>query len=174
MKKRVNERREKKVKKEEIEEEEDYYDDEENSDEIVTLNTHNKINIDLVGDITKIERGYVEVLLITTSDMLADKKGLIHGGFIFSSADYAAMAAVNEPHVVLVASDCQFLSPVRIRDEVKFIAKVRHKEGKKRNVNVTGYVLDIKVFEGVFKTVITEKHVLSLKILEDKLDSNEV
>ncbi len=173
MKKRVNERREKKVKDvPNIFEEDDldYY--EEDNGEVV-LNTHNKINTDLVGEITKHEKGYVEVKLITTSEMLADKKGLVHGGFIFSSADYAAMAAVNEPHVVLVASDCQFLSPVRVHDEVNFIAKVRHKEGKKRNINVTGYVLDIKVFEGIFKTVITEKHVLALKILEDKLDSNE-
>ena len=141
----------------------DYY---EEDDGVVILQTHNKINQELNGEIIKLEKGYVELRLSTTSEMLVDKFGLIHGGFIFSAADYAAMAAVNEPNVVLVASDCQFLSPVRVNDEVNFIAKVRHKEGKKRNVIVEAYVLDIKVFDGVFKTVITEKHVLKLKLLE--------
>jgi len=50
---------------------------------------------------------------------------------------------------------------------VKFIARVRHKEGRKRNINVEGYVLDIKVFEGEFKTVVTECHVLKLHVLDE-------
>jgi len=100
--------------------------------------------------------------------MLADDVGLIHGGFIFGAADYAAMLAVNERNVVLVASDCQFLSPVKLHDVVDVVAKVRHKEGRKRNVHVKAFVLDIKVFEGEFKTVITDKHVLKLKLLDEE------
>ena len=92
----------------------------------------------------------------------------IHSGFVFSAADYAAMVAVNERNVVLVGSDCQFLSPVKFHDEVNFIARVRHQEGRKRNVHVEGFVLEIKVFEGEFKTVITEKHILKLKLVEDE------
>lgn len=134
-------------------------------DEVV-LQTHNKINFDLCGEIVLHERGYVELRLTTHPDMLADSVGLIHGGFIFSAADFAAMAAVNETNVVLVGSDCQFLSPVKLHDEVNFIAKVRHKEGRKRNVHVEAFVLDIKVFEGEFKTVITDRHVLKLKLLD--------
>jgi acyl-CoA thioesterase len=114
------------------------------------------------------EKGYVEVDLETTKDMLADDMGLIHGGFVFSAADYAAMAAVNERNVVLVASDCQFLSPVKFGDIVNIKATLRHKEGRKRNVNVEAFVYDIKVFEGVFKTVVTERHVLKLKLLEQE------
>jgi acyl-CoA thioesterase len=114
----------------------------------------------------KLENGYVELRLSVTSEMVADDQGLIHGGFIFSSADYAAMVAVNERNVVLVGSDCQFLSPVKFGDEVNFVAKVRHKEGRKRNVHVEAHVLDIKVFEGEFKTVITDRHVLKLRLLD--------
>lgn len=136
-------------------------------DDKVFLQTHNKVNQDFSGEIIKLERGYVEVRLTTTPDMLADDIGLIHGGFIFSAADYAAMAAVNEKNVVLVGSDCQFLSPVKFHDEVNIIARLRHKEGRKRNVYVEAYVLDIKVFEGIFKTVVTERHVLKLKLLEE-------
>lgn len=143
-------------------------------DKSVTVQTHHKVNVDLTGQIVKLERGYVELRLITTPEMIADDIGLIHGGFIFSSADYAAMLAVNERNVVLVASDCQFLSPVKFHDEVNIIAKVRHKEGRKRNVHVEAFVLDIKVFEGEFKTVITERHVLKLKLLEEEAEEEVV
>lgn len=142
----------------------DYREDEENS---VILSTHENINRDLNGEILRLEKGYVELRLITSSEMVVDDQGLIHGGFIFSAADFAAMAAVNERNVVLVGSDCQFLSPVKFGDEVNFVARVRHKEGRKRNVHVEAHVLDIKVFEGEFKTVITDRHVLKLKLLEN-------
>jgi len=134
--------------------------------EEVFLKTHEKINHDLSGEIQKIGSGYVSLKLITIAEMVADNQDLIHGGFIFSAADYAAMAAVNERNVVLVASDCQFLSPVKLGDIVNFDARVRHKEGRKRNVHVVGKVLDIKVFEGEFKTVVTERHVLKLKLVD--------
>ena len=149
----------------------DYNEEDENK---VLLKTHEKINRDLNGEILKHESGYVETRLTTTADMLADDVGLIHGGFIFAAADYAAMVAVNERNVVLVASDCQFLSPVKYGDIVNFRAKVRHKEGRKRNVNVTGHVLDIKVFEGEFKTVVTERHVLKLKLLDTEKEDDEI
>jgi len=142
----------------------------------VSLETHTRINQDLSGEILVHEKGYVELRLTTTSEMIADSVGLIHGGFVFSAADFAAMAAVNEKNVVLVASDCQFLSPVKYHDEVNVIARVRHKEGRKRNVHVEAFVLDIKVFEGEFKTVITERHVLKLKLLDEdgKDNSGEI
>ncbi|SFV59990.1 Hot dog fold protein HP0420 [hydrothermal vent metagenome] len=138
----------------------------------VLVQTHERINQNLCGEIVKMELGYVELQLTTTVDMLADDIGLIHGGFIFGAADYAAMLAVNEKNVVLVASDCQFLSPVKLQDEVNVFARVRHKEGRKRNVHVEAFVLDIKVFEGEFKTVITEKHVLKLHLLDDAQTAN--
>ncbi|MCF6310355.1 MAG: PaaI family thioesterase [Sulfurimonas sp.] len=137
-----------------------------NKDDILPQ-THEEINHELSGEIEKLENGYVESKLVTIHEMIADNQGLIHGGFIFSAADYAAMLAVNEKNVVLVASDCQFLSPVKFGDIVNFIAKVRHKEGRKRNVHVSGYVLDIKVFDGVFKTVVLDRHVLKLKLMEE-------
>ncbi len=146
------------------------YDKNENE---VMLSTHERVNNDLCGEVLVLERGYVETRLRTIPEMVADDIGLIHGGFIFGAADYAAMLAVNEKNVVLVASTCQFLSPVKFHDEVKFVARVRHKEGRKRNINVEGYVLDIKVFEGEFKTVVTERHVLKLHLLAENGDNLE-
>ena len=153
---------------EEIHDDDLEYEDHREEVEVVEVGTHEKINHDLNGEIIVLEQGYVELRLTTTHEMIADDVGLIHGGFIFSSCDYAAMLAVNERNVVLVASNCQFLSPVKFRDEVKVVARVRHKEGRKRDVHVTAFVLDIKVFEGDFKTVVTERHVLKLQLLDDK------
>jgi acyl-coenzyme A thioesterase PaaI-like protein len=130
------------------------------------LDTHVDINHGLCGDIQKLEKGYAEVLLSTSQDMVVDEMGLIHGGFIFGAADFAAMAAVNERNVVLASSSSQFLAPVKVGDEVLVKAHVRHTSGRKRNVEVEAFVYDIKIFTGLFKTVITEKHVLKLKLLE--------
>jgi acyl-CoA thioesterase len=133
----------------------------------VYLETHLKINHALCGDIEKLQEGYAKIILTTNEDMRADSVGLVHGGFIFGAADFAAMAAVNDKNVVLAASNCQFLAPVRVKDIVAFEASVRHKEGRKRNVHVKGYTSDVKVFEGEFKTVITEHHVLNLSLLKN-------
>jgi acyl-CoA thioesterase len=142
----------------------------ESNEDDVFLQTHQKVNHELSGEILKLENGYVELKLVTIHEMIADSHGLIHGGFIFSAADHAAMLAVNEKNVVLVASDCQFLSPVKFGDIVNFIAKVRQKEGRKRNVHVTGHVLDIKVFDGEFKTVVLDRHVLKLKLMDEEVN----
>lgn len=140
----------------------------------IPLQTHNLINTYLCGEITKHEKGYVELELETENDMVVDEMGLIHGGFVFGAADFAAMAAVNERNVVLVASECQFLAPVKMGDKVLFKAQVRHQEGRKRNVHVKAFVLDIKVFEGEFMTVITERHVLKLKLDASQDEQEEI
>ncbi len=136
-------------------------------DSLVLLNTHEKLDSSLCGDVEELKLGYARISLATTEAMRADDVGLVHGGFIFSAADFAAMAAVNERNVVLASSVCQFLAPVRIGDFVIFEARERQKEGRKRSVYVTGSVFDIKVFEGEFKTVVTDNHVLNLTLLDN-------
>ena len=131
------------------------------------LVTHTRINQALSGEIDKLDVGYARVILETIDEMSADDLGLVHGGFIFSAADFAAMAAVNDKNVVLASASSQFLAPVKVGDNVVFEAKVRQKEGRKRNVHVKGFVLDIKVFEAEFSTVILERHILKLQLLED-------
>jgi acyl-coenzyme A thioesterase PaaI-like protein len=132
-----------------------------------SLYTHEKISNTFSGEIITLRAGYAKVLLETIEVMRADDVGLVHGGFIFSAADFAAMAAVNESNVVLASCNCLFLSPVRVGDKVTFEATEHQKEGRKRTVSVKGYVHDIKVFEGDFKTVITERHVLRLDLLKN-------
>lgn len=56
--------------------------------------------------------------------MAADEAGLVHGGFVFGLADYAAMLAVNHPHVVLGAAQVRFVKPVAVGDRLLAVADV--------------------------------------------------
>ena len=124
------------------------------------LNTHLNIDTSLCGKVTKLQKNYAEVLLHTTQQMTADRQGLVHGGFIFGAADYAAMSAVNDPLVVLGASSSKFLSPVKVGDAVLCKATVVSEKGKKREIEVEAFVDEKLVFVGAFTTFVLDKHVL--------------
>ena len=63
--------------------------------------THLAIDRRLCGEPLEIAEGSAIVVLVTLPEMAADDRGLVHGGFVFGLADYAAMLAVNDPLVVL-------------------------------------------------------------------------
>ncbi len=127
---------------------------------MMQLNTHLNINTSLCGKVTKLEENYAEVLLHTTQQMVADTQGLIHGGFIFGAADYAAMSAVNDPYVVLGASSSKFIAPVKVGDAVMCKATVVSIKGKKAEVDVEAFVNEKLVYEGNFTTFVLPAHVL--------------
>ena len=124
------------------------------------LNTHLEIDNSLCGKVVKLAEGYAEVLLHTTSQMRADAQGLVHGGFVFGAADFAAMSAVNDPNVVLGSATSKFLAPVRVSDVVLLKATVIAEKGKKREVSVEAFVKDKPVFEGSFVTFVLGAHIL--------------
>ena len=124
------------------------------------LNTHLNIDTSLCGKVTRLEENYAEVLLCTTQQMGADAQGLVHGGFVFGAADYAAMSAVNDPYVVLGASSSKFVAPVKVGDTVLCKAVVVNTKGKKSVVEVEAFVNDKLVFEGEFTTFVLPSHVL--------------
>jgi len=137
-------------------------------DDDIELNTHQRINKELCGHVVELSEGYAKVELLTTREMAVDHMGLVHGGFTFGAADFAAMAAINDPNVVLVSSECRFLSPVKVGDTVVFEAKERYHESKKRRIHVVGKFKDIKVFEGNFLAVVLDRHVFKLKLIKDR------
>ncbi|CAE8594489.1 unnamed protein product [Polarella glacialis] len=98
--------------------------------------------------------------MVASKEMKADAQGLTHGGFYFGMADYAAMLAVNDPHVVLGAATAKFLKPVRTGDELTAEARVSEAKGKKRVVEVKIFRGTEEVFEGTFTCFVLEKHVL--------------
>lgn len=123
--------------------------------------THQETNSALCGTPLSVSEGYSQVELHTSEQMVVDHWGLVHGGFIFGLADYAAMIAVNDPNVALGAADVRFLKPVRVHDRVVAEAKMAPGTGKKRRVHVAVTCEGITVFEGSFACFVLEKHVLA-------------
>ena len=78
------------------------------------LKTHSKIRSNLCGTIIKLDSGYAKTTLQTTKEMIVDDLGLIHSGFIFGAADFAAVAAVNEANVVIIGARTKFLAPAKL------------------------------------------------------------
>ena len=105
--------------------------------------------------------GTSRVELTATAEMVVDERGLVHGGIVFSLADYAAMIAVNHPNVVLGAAAVKFLKPVCQGEQLIAEAKVTHTSGKKRIVAVNAQSGGRPVFEGEFTCFVLEKHVLA-------------
>ena len=124
------------------------------------IDTHRHIDQTLCGKPLSVEGGNSQVELVTTPQMAADELGLVHGGFIFGAADYAAMIAVNHPHVVLGASDVKFLKPVRVGETVMVQAQVQEVRGRKYWVSVSVTKADEEVFQGMFTCFVLDKHVL--------------
>lgn len=94
--------------------------------------------------------------------MATDDKGLIHGGFTFSLADYAAMVAVNHPNVVLSKASFKFIKPVKVGETIIAIGKV-DKGGEQAIVDVEVKKGDQLVAMGTFDCYIPKTHVLEAR-----------
>jgi acyl-coenzyme A thioesterase PaaI-like protein len=122
--------------------------------------THERIARHLCGEPVELGPGRARVALQTAPEMAADARGLVHGGFTFGLADYAAMLAVNEPTVVLASAQTKFLGPVVVGDRVEAEATVDRADGKKRWVKVVVHRAGAPVFEGEFLAVVPDRHLL--------------
>ena len=105
------------------------------------IKTHECIDQSLCGEPVLVEEGRSEVRLTCDRPLAADAKGLVHGGFIFGLADYAAMLAVNHPNVVLGAAETRFLKPSRIGDVL--VAKAEDQTPLERK-----HIVQVDVFCG--------------------------
>ncbi len=132
---------------------------------MVEIHTHLAIDSALVGSPLRCQPGFAECSLTTTEAMAADRRGLVHGGFIFGLADYAAMLAVGDPLVVLGAAEVRFLAPVEVGDVVTAHAS-EHTDttsvssSKRRMVEVVATVNKRDVFHGTFTCFVLAEHVL--------------
>ena len=126
---------------------------------MIKSRTHLLISPEWVGQTVSLAEGKAEVRLTTRPEMVADDRGLVHGGFTFGLADYAAMLAVNDPHVVLGAAEVRFLAPVTSGEILLARAEIVEGSGKKRIVKCT-VSTDRPVFEGTFSCFVLTGHVL--------------
>ena len=122
--------------------------------------THLSIHPTLVGAVVDVSLGSATVTLVGSDVMAADERGLVHGGFTFGLADYAAMVAVNDPNVVLGASDCRFLAPVQVGQTMVATARVEAEKGRKRTVAVSVSVGEAEVLSGTLTAFVLGGHVL--------------
>ena len=125
--------------------------------------THLAIDPRLVGMPLEIAEGTASVALVTLAEMAADERGLVHGGFVFGLADYAAMLAVNDPHVVLGSADVRFLKPVTVGDRLVARAAVDETDGRKSRVRVEVSRGEEAVMSGSFLCFTLERHVLDAR-----------
>ena len=122
--------------------------------------THLAIDAALCGQPEELRTQYCRLRMRTNERMAADARGLVHGGFVFGMADYAAMLAVNHPNVVLGAATSRFLKPVRVGETLVAEAQVESVDGKKQIVTVTVSRGSDAVFQGSFTCFALERHVL--------------
>ncbi|MFW5489018.1 MAG: PaaI family thioesterase [Desulfovibrio sp.] len=126
------------------------------------IQTHTAIDRTLCGTPLEVGDGKSTVKMTTLDSMTADESGLVHGGFVFGLADYAAMLAVNHPNVVLGAASTKFLAPVKAGEELLAKATVRSgQEGRKQIVDVDVLRDEMHVFSGEFTCFVLDKHVLA-------------
>jgi acyl-coenzyme A thioesterase PaaI-like protein len=122
--------------------------------------THAKISPDLVGKVVSLAEGSATVTLHTLANMAADDRGLVHGGFVFGAADYAAMLAVNDPNVVLGSSNIRFTAPVQVGQTVTATATRTAVDRRKHTVEVVAHVGERTVLKGTIVAFVLDKHVL--------------
>lgn len=125
------------------------------------IKTHEMIDRTLCGEPVSVEPGQSEVRLVCLPSMGADGSGLVHGGFVFGLADYAAMLAVNHPNVVLGAAETRFLKPSRVGDTLSARAVDETPDGRKHLVRVEVACGGETVFAGTFTCFVPAEHVLA-------------
>ena len=123
--------------------------------------THQAIDHSLCGTVRELRTDFSRVELLTVQCMAADASGLVHGGFVFSLADYAAMIAVNHPNTVLGSADVRFVKPVRVGERLIAEAKVEQRIEKKILVRVSMRRKDDEVFNGIFTCFAPKRHVFA-------------
>lgn len=121
-----------------------------------------KINKDLCGEIIKLHKNTAEVRFIPTEKMLLDDNMVVHYGFIFSSASFCALAAVNEPNAMIIYAETKFLSPIELNSEVVFKSHALQSDLKKREVVVEGFLYNIKVYDAIFHIIVFDKSMFKI------------
>jgi uncharacterized protein (TIGR00369 family) len=124
------------------------------------VRTHLQIDRRLCGEPAELGEGRASVALTPTAEMAADERGLVHGGFVFGLADYAAMLAVNHEYVVLANAEVKFLAPVIVGEQLVAEARVTSQQGKRSVVEVEVRRGAGVVFSGTFHAATPARHVL--------------
>lgn len=132
---------------------------EQNNTELLSCNS---LKSEICGNIIKMTPDDVITRFIPTKQMISDESNLIHSGFIFNAANYAAMCLVNQPNAITIGAEVEFLAPVEFEQEMVFLATIKQSNAKKFEILVKGTLLDIKIFEAIFHIAVFDKQLFKL------------
>ena len=121
----------------------------------------------IVGELLELYRNKAVVKFTPNERMTMNEGKMIHAGFVFNSASFAAMAAINKKYSVLIAADVKFLAPIELGHEVIFKAEAIQSDTKKCEVKVEGYLLDIKIFDSLFHIAVFDKKIFKLRFKDE-------
>lgn len=124
--------------------------------------THLQADPQLCGTVICTGPGTAQAELTACQRMRVDERGLVHGGFVFGLADYAAMLAVNEPNVVLTSAQTRFLKPACVGDRLVATARTVTRNGRQHRVAVEVRVGETTVLEGELTCLVPSSHVLDV------------
>lgn len=132
----------------------------------IQLEVCKQLKSDLCGIIIQSDKEELITRFQPSKQMISDENDIVHSGFIFNAASYAAMCLVNQPYSLIIKSEVQFLAPLEFGQEMTFIATIRHSNNKQYEVLVKGTLLDIKIFEASFHISIFDKQIFKLDFKE--------
>lgn len=121
----------------------------------------------IVGELVELYHNKAIVRFRPNERMIMDESKMIHAGFVFNAASFAAMAAINKKYSVLIASDVKFLAPIELGHEVVFKAQAVQSDTKKCEVKVEGFLLDIKIFDSLFHIAVFDKKIFKLRFKDE-------
>ncbi|BDB63944.1 thioesterase [Helicobacter cinaedi] len=121
----------------------------------------------IVGELVELYRDKAIVRFRPNERMIMDESKMIHAGFVFNAASFAAMAAINKKYSVLIASDVKFLAPIELGHEITFKAQAIQSDTKKCEVKVEGFLLDIKIFDSLFHIAVFDKKIFKLRFKDE-------
>lgn len=121
----------------------------------------------IVGELIELYRNKAVVRFRPNERMIMDESKMIHAGFVFNAASFAAMAAINKKYSVLIASDMKFLAPIELGHEITFKAQAIQSDTKKCEVKVEGFLLDIKIFDSLFHIAVFDKKIFKLHFKDE-------
>ncbi|PAF42952.1 thioesterase [Helicobacter sp. 11S03491-1] len=131
-----------------------------------------QLDTNVCGELISLSKNKAEVFFIPKESMVCDES-MIYTGFIFNAASYAALCAINKKNSLIISSQTKFLAPIELGQQMIFKANALQSETKKCEVKVEGFLLDIKIFDGVFQIAIFDKKFFKFK-LKDNKDNKEI
>ncbi len=139
-------------------------------DELIEVDVRLKTCLDLdplqVGHLEVLKDNRCKISLVTTKSMQADHEHMVHSGYIAAAAEYAALAAINEPNGMIFSVSSHYLACARVGDEITIDAHVRHIDTRKRDVDVVAKINSIKIYDARIVVVIPEYHPLKIRLMD--------